>query len=105
MSDQRTLRITRRDALKVMAVGVGSLWTASGCSTSARADAGKVDLVWGDQGNRPGHLQRPRAIAADEQDRLYLADLTDRIQVFSTDGEFIRHWQLPAFNVDGPTGL
>jgi DNA-binding beta-propeller fold protein YncE len=41
----------------------------------------------------------------DDQDRLYLADNTDRIQVFSTDGQFLRHWQLPAFDVDGPTGL
>ena len=97
--------MTRRDALKVMAAGAGVISTAPGCSTSARADAGKADLIWGDQGSRPGHLQRPRAISVDDQDRLYLADLTDRIQVFSTDGEFISHWQLPAFDADGPTGL
>jgi sugar lactone lactonase YvrE len=89
-----------------MAAGACALLGAtSGCSPSARADAGKLDLVWGDRGNRPGRLQKPRAAAIDQHDRLYIADLTDRIQVFSTDGEFQGHWRLPDFNVDGPTGL
>jgi sugar lactone lactonase YvrE len=50
-------------------------------------------------------LQKPRAVVTDDQDRLYVADMTDRIQVFSADGEFLNCWHLPAFNVDGPTGL
>jgi sugar lactone lactonase YvrE len=88
-----------------MAAGAGALITGSGCTKTARADAGELQLVWGDRGNRPGHLQKPRAVVTDDQDRLYIADMTDRIQVFSADGEFLNHWRLPAFNVDGPTGL
>ena len=34
-----------------------------------------------------------------------MADLTDRIQVFDRDGKFLRGWQTPDFNVDGPSGL
>jgi DNA-binding beta-propeller fold protein YncE len=89
----------------MIAAGAGTLAAASGCERAARADAGTLELVWGDRGNRPGHLQRPRAIAADDHDRLFIADMTDRIQVFSTDGAFLHHWRLPAFNVDGPTGV
>jgi len=106
MSDQLNTSLTRRQALAAMAVGTAALATgASGCSPAARADAGRLDLVWGDRGNRPGHLQKPRAAVVDSQDRLFITDMTDRVQVYSTDGEFLNHWILPAFNVDGPTGL
>jgi streptogramin lyase len=89
-----------------MTAGACALATGvSGCSSAPRADAGEVQLVWGDRGNYPGHLQKPRAAAVDDQDRLFVTDMTDRVQVFSTDGEFLHHWRLPAFNVDGPTGL
>ena len=43
--------------------------------------------------------------AFDGDDHLYLADLTDRIQVFDRDGAFLRSWRTPDFNVDGPSGL
>lgn len=97
--------LTRRQALAVLATGASALALGCGCSKAARADAGTLQLVWGDRGNRPGHLQKPRAVVTDQQDRLYIADMTDRIQVFSADGEFLNYWRLPAFNVDGPTGL
>lgn len=63
------------------------------------------DLVWGIHGTEPGWLQKPRVAAFDKEDRLYIADLTDRIQVFDRDGNFLHHWTMPALNVDGPSGL
>ena len=63
------------------------------------------DRVWGIHGTRPGWLHRPRAAAFDAEDRLYIADLTDRIQVFDRDGRYLRGWRLPALNVDGPSGV
>src|SRR3954447_10124936 len=63
------------------------------------------DLVWGVHGTKPGWLHKPRVAAFDAQDQLYLADLTDRIQVFDRDGVYIRGWRTPDFNVDGPSGL
>ncbi|HEX8201188.1 MAG TPA: NHL repeat-containing protein [Isosphaeraceae bacterium] len=63
------------------------------------------ELVWGIHGTRPGWLHRPRAAAFDAQDRLYVADLTDRIQVFDRDGHYLHGWRLPALNVDGPSGV
>jgi DNA-binding beta-propeller fold protein YncE len=63
------------------------------------------ELVWGIHGTRPGWLHKPRVAAFDAQDRLYVADLTDRIQVFDRDGRYLRGWRTPDFNVDGPSGL
>ena len=63
------------------------------------------DLVWGVHGIKPGRLHKPRTAAFDSHDHLYLADLTDRIQVFNRDGKFLRGWSTPEFNVDGPSGL
>jgi DNA-binding beta-propeller fold protein YncE len=63
------------------------------------------DLVWGVHGTRPGWLHKPRVAAFDAEDHLYIADLTDRIQVFDRDGRFLRSWRTPDLNVDGPSGL
>jgi DNA-binding beta-propeller fold protein YncE len=63
------------------------------------------DLVWGLHGVKAGHLHKPRVAAFDRQDHFYLADLTDRIQVFDREGHYLRGWRTPQFNVDGPSGL
>ena len=63
------------------------------------------ELVWGIHGTRPGWLHKPRVAAFDASDQLYVADLTDRIQVFDRDGQYLRGWRTPDFNVDGPSGL
>jgi DNA-binding beta-propeller fold protein YncE len=73
-----------------------------GCDLPARS---APDLVWGLHGVNPGHLHKPRAAAFDGKDHLFLADLTDRIQVFDRDGHYLRGWSTPDFNVDGPSGL
>jgi DNA-binding beta-propeller fold protein YncE len=61
--------------------------------------------VWGIHGTSDGWLHKPRVAAFDAQDHLYIADLTDRIQVFDRDGKYLRGWRTPALNVDGPSGL
>ena len=73
-----------------------------GCDLPSRSSP---DLVWGVHGVKPGRLHKPRVAAFDALDRLYLADLTDRIQVFDRDGKYLRGWRTPEFNVDGPSGL
>jgi DNA-binding beta-propeller fold protein YncE len=74
----------------------------AGCELPARS---APELVWGIHGVKPGHLYKPRTAAFDRQDHLFLADLTDRIQVFDRDGQYLRGWRTPEFNVDGPSGL
>jgi len=74
----------------------------SGCDEDTRS---VPERVWGIHGTRPGWLHKPRVAAFDASDRLYIADLTDRIQVFDRDGHYLRGWRTPEFNVDGPSGL
>src|SRR5437588_7748271 len=76
--------------------------TLSGCDELTPSPP---DLVWGIHGSKPGWLHKPRVAAFDASDRLYIADLTDRIQVFDRDGHYLRGWRTPDFNVDGPSGL
>src|SRR5690606_32938987 len=66
---------------------------------------GWVELMWGEHGVLGGYLFRPRALTIDPEDRLYIADKTGRIQVFTADGEFLRQWRTPASDNGMPTGL
>ena len=84
----------------VMAV----LVSICGCSDPT-APSGRLDKVWGRRGVSEGRLQTPRAIAIDEQDQLYIVDKLGRIQVFTTDGEFLRGWRTPAIENGKPCGM
>ena len=59
-------------------------------SRSSRPE-GKWLRQWGGHGLEPGEFLRPRALAIDEQDRIYVADSCNhRIQVFDTQGKLLR---------------
>jgi sugar lactone lactonase YvrE len=46
---------------------------------------------WGEPGNGPGQFSTPHSIAVDAEDRIYVADRGNRrIQVFDTEGKFLR---------------
>jgi sugar lactone lactonase YvrE len=81
-----------------------ALTLLAGCDP-ATSPPGRPDLVWGRRGLSDGRLQKPRAMAIDEHDQLYIADMTGRIQVFSGDGQFLRVWQTPASENGKPCGL
>ena len=54
---------------------------------------GKWLRQWGGHGYEPGQFLRPRALAIDDQDRIYVADsVTHRIQVFDTSGKLLASW-------------
>jgi hypothetical protein len=68
---------------------------------------------WGEKGTGPGQFRIPHAIVADREDNLYVADRTNRrIQVFDTEGKFLRMFtidvpsdpQTRAVNGNTPTG-
>ena len=87
-------------------------WGLAGCATSLLTGCGSEqisstppDKVWGRRGLGDGALQKPRAIAIDAQDQLYIVDMTGRIQVFTADGEFIRGWTTPESANGKPSGL
>jgi len=85
--------------------GLGLLSASAALSGCSKIIGDTPDLVWGIRGSRPGWLSKPRVAAFDADDNLYIADLTDRVQVFDREGKYLRHWNMPALNVDGPSGL
>ena len=95
--------ITRRRFLQSSTAGGCAL--VSGCFANPGAAAGKLEKVWGLPGSSPGRLFRPRAIAIDKSDLLYIVDMTPQIQVFTGDGQFLRGWQTPDFQHGRPSGL
>jgi DNA-binding beta-propeller fold protein YncE len=53
---------------------------------------------WGEPGDQPGQFSVPHSIASDAQGNIYVADRGNRrIQVFDTDGKFLRQ-----FSIDVP---
>lgn len=55
--------------------------------------SGRLIKSWGTPGSAPGQFNLPHGIGIDSRGRLYVADRgNDRVQLFTTDGEFIEQW-------------
>lgn len=80
------------------------LGLASGCIGTPPGEQ-PPELVWGSRGITDGRFQKPRAIAIDAADQLYVVDMTARIQVFDADGKFLRSWKTPECVNGRPSGL
>jgi DNA-binding beta-propeller fold protein YncE len=80
------------------------VFSSAGCLDTDTPGVGP-DLLWGRRGIAPGRLMKPRALAIDAEDHLYLVDMTGRIQVFDADGNFLRGWRTPESRNGCPTGL
>ena len=66
---------------------------------------GSLEKTWGRIGVRDGRFRKPRAMAIDDRDQVYIVDKTARIQVFDREGNFLRQWQTPEYSNGKPTGL
>src|ERR1700676_4782543 len=61
---------------------------------------------WGDKGTGPGQFRIPHAIVADRNNNLYVGDRTNRrIQVFDTDGKFLRMFTIDVPPDPGPRAV
>jgi len=81
-----------------------ALTAAAGCGGDAPA-SGRVDKIYSRRGISDGRLQKPRAMAVDAKDRIYIVDMTARIQVFDADGQHLRTWRTPKYENGKPSGL
>jgi DNA-binding beta-propeller fold protein YncE len=64
------------------------------------------EIVYGKHGVNGGEFVRPRAVAIDAQDRIYIVDFTARIQVFDRDGKYLGlSWTTPDYRNGRPSGL
>src|SRR5262245_15730925 len=79
-----------------------ALTLAPGCS----GENSPPERLWGHRGTQNGDFVRPRAIAIDHQDRLYIVDFTARIQVYDRDGKYLGPtWSTPDYRNGRPSGL
>ncbi len=76
----------------------GNIYIADGYINSrvAKYDAnGDWVTSWGEPGRGPGQFRLPHAIAVDRDDNVYVGDRSNaRIQVFDSDGNFIRQFSV-----------
>jgi DNA-binding beta-propeller fold protein YncE len=61
--------------------------------------------VIGTRGVGVGQFNKPRSVAVDRQDNLYVVDMTGRVQKFSSHGLFLLSWQMPQTDLGKPKGL
>jgi sugar lactone lactonase YvrE len=54
----------------------------------------RVEVI-GTRGAGLGEFSKPRSVAVDLQDNLYVVDMTGRVQKFSPTGTFVHSWQMP----------
>ena len=90
--------------IKCMLIAMAALAIVSGCVPTADTQ-GNLEVTWGKRGVSDGRFEKPRAVAIDQQDNLYIVDMTARIQVFDRTGNFVRSWQIPEYYRGRPSGL
>jgi DNA-binding beta-propeller fold protein YncE len=61
--------------------------------------------IIGSRGVGIGQLNKPRSVAVDRQDNLYVVDMTGRVQKFSSSGLFLLAWQMPQTDRGKPKGM
>ena len=61
--------------------------------------------VIGSRGVGVGQFNKPRSVAVDAQDNLYVVDMTGRVQKFSPNGAFLLSWQMPQTDLGKPKGM
>ncbi len=64
----------------------------------------RVEII-GTRGVGVGQLNKPRSVAVDGQDNLFVIDMTGRVQKFSPTGAFLLSWQMPQTDLGKPKGM
>ncbi len=87
------------------------LWLLAGCSPDEQGSDSlhsqffsRVEVI-GSRGAGVGELNKPRSVAVDAADNLYVVDMTARVQKFSPDGKFLLEWQIPHTEKGKPKGM
>jgi ABC-type Fe3+ transport system permease subunit/sugar lactone lactonase YvrE len=102
----RTTQYATRAALLISAASI-----FAGCKLSSSSDTelnsrffSRVQII-GSRGVGVGQLNKPRSVAIDGQDNLFVVDMTGRVQKFSPNGLFLLSWQMPQTDLGKPKGM
>jgi ABC-type Fe3+ transport system permease subunit/sugar lactone lactonase YvrE len=105
----RAMRKSRLAACAMLCALAAWLW--AGCSVDERKSGpieskffSRVEVI-GRRGAGVGELNKPRSVALDAQDNLYVIDMTGRVQKFSPEGKYILEWQMPQIEKGKPKGM
>jgi ABC-type Fe3+ transport system permease subunit/sugar lactone lactonase YvrE len=107
------IQSTRRQRPASLAVLASSaLLVLAGCSPQAASNEAplqsqlfsRVQII-GTRGAGIGEFNKPRSVAVDSQDNLYVVDMTGRVQKFSSNGVFLLSWQMPQTDLGKPKGM
>jgi ABC-type spermidine/putrescine transport system permease subunit II/sugar lactone lactonase YvrE len=93
--------------LKRLALPLTALLLLTGCSRSADFDSrifSGVEII-GERGTALGQFNKPRSVALDLHDNLFVVDMTGRVQKFGPDGKFISSWQMQQTELGKPKGM
>jgi len=83
----------------------------TGCSQDNSRDKVLDDKLFsevqiiGTRGAGVGQFNKPRSIAVDRQDAIYVVDMTGRVQKISATGQFLFGWQMPQTDIGKPKGM
>jgi ABC-type Fe3+ transport system permease subunit/DNA-binding beta-propeller fold protein YncE len=97
--------------LKRLLISTAALLLVTGCTPSSehalhiRSKLFTGVEVIGTRGTGAGQFNKPRALAVDRDDNLYVVDLTGRIQKFSPLGQYLLSWQMPETDIGKPKGM
>jgi ABC-type Fe3+ transport system permease subunit/DNA-binding beta-propeller fold protein YncE len=102
-------RITHHAA--TAALVLAATFLLAGCKLHSSSDApldsqifSHVQII-GSRGVGVGQLNKPRSVAIDAQENLFVIDMTGRVQKFSPNGIFLLSWQMPQTDLGKPKGM
>ncbi len=75
---------------------------SAGCN---RESSPAAEKIYSKHGTLNGEVVKPRAIAIDKNDYVYVIDFTARIQVFDREGRYLTGWTTPDSSNGRPSGI
>jgi ABC-type Fe3+ transport system permease subunit/sugar lactone lactonase YvrE len=103
--------LRKKLGLSHLAVLAATLLATSGCQPNTSRDApvqsrffARVEVIGG-RGTALGQFNKPRSVAVDAHDSLYVVDMTGRVQKFSSNGVYLTSWQMPQIENGKPKGM